>query len=147
MAWVKDLAGKTVALDSAPLIYYVEKHPIYFRQVLPFFDALKHKEFEAITSVITITEVLVHPFHFKRLELVEIYREILLNYLRLCPVSTKIAEIAASLRAGYHFKTPDALQVATALDQKADFFLTNDSKLAHSRLSGLRILALSESNE
>lgn len=29
MGWVEDLRGKTVGLDTAPLIYYIEDHPTF----------------------------------------------------------------------------------------------------------------------
>ena len=29
MGWVEDLHAKTVALDTAPLIFYIEDHPTY----------------------------------------------------------------------------------------------------------------------
>lgn len=40
-----------------------------------------------------------------------------------------MAETAAQLRAKYGLKTPDALQIATALEHHADYFLTNDHRL------------------
>ncbi len=40
MGWVEDLRGKTVGLDTAPLIYYIEDHPIYAELLAPFFAAV-----------------------------------------------------------------------------------------------------------
>jgi predicted nucleic acid-binding protein len=46
------------------------------------------------------------------------------------------------VRATHNLKTPDAIQIATALAQKADFFLTNDAKL--SRLPQPQVLVLAD---
>ncbi len=50
--------------------------------------------------------------------------------LSIIPVTDDIAERAAFLRARYNIKTPDALQLATALLTGGKFFLTNDESLS-----------------
>ena len=40
-----------------------------------------------------------------------------------------VADRAASLRARHRLRTPDAIQLATALQARADAFLTNDRDL------------------
>jgi predicted nucleic acid-binding protein len=142
LAWVNDLTGRSVALDSVPLIYYVEAHPLFFERLQPFFEALEKRRFEAVTSTVTIVEVLVHPLRFKRTKLVEAYHELFMTYLRVIDLSSVIAEKAATLRAAHNLKTPDAIHIATALDQEADFFLTNDAKL--SRLPQPQVLVLAD---
>ena len=144
MGWLRKLSGKIVALDTAPLIYFIEENPIFIAAVKPFFAAMESGDFQVVTSSITLTEVLVNPFKHDKLDLAEQYKELLLsaNNLRIFPATTQIAELAARLRAAHNLQTPDAIQVATALDQKADFFLTNDAKL--SRLSQPQVLVLSD---
>jgi predicted nucleic acid-binding protein len=46
------------------------------------------------------------------------------------------------LRAHYNLRTPDALQVATALEFGCQAFLTNDEQLQ--RVTDLRVLVLKE---
>lgn len=132
MGWLTQLRGKIVALDTAPLIYFIEKHPEFHQRVRPFFLGMQRGDFEVVTSTMTITEVLVHPFRHDDDTLVATYRDILRNaaHLRTIPVTAKIAEIAARLRADHNIRTPDAIQAATAIAAKANFFLTNDFKLA-----------------
>ena len=143
MGWLKRLAGKKVGLDTAPLIYFIEEHSTFLPQVAPFFEAMEKGDFGVVTSTLTLTEVLVHPLRCKELALAGQYKELLgsAKYLKLIPATTEIAGIAAQLRADHNLQTPDAIQIATALNQKADFFLTNDAKLA--RLSQPQILVLS----
>jgi predicted nucleic acid-binding protein len=40
-----------------------------------------------------------------------------------------IAVKAAELRAKYNLRAPDALQLATAIENRANYFLTNDTRL------------------
>jgi predicted nucleic acid-binding protein len=62
-------------------------------------------------------EVLVHPLRNSDDALAQRYRDILRNAaaLTLFPVSEAVAEQAAHLRAAHNLRTPDAIQMATAL--------------------------------
>ena len=73
MGWVKRLAGKAIALDNAPLIYFVEENLYFLERVRPFFNALEHSEFTALTSTLTITETLVKPLQHGLAERVQIF--------------------------------------------------------------------------
>jgi len=44
-------------------------------------------------------------------------------------ISSQIAEEAASIRANFNLKTPDAIHLATFIHSKADYFVTNDKGL------------------
>lgn len=55
-------------------------------------------------------------------------------------VDSNIAEIAAQLRADYNLRTPDAIQMASAISTGSSFFLTNDVRLPS--LPGLSVLVL-----
>jgi len=123
--------GAIVGLDTTPLIYFIEKNPTYHPLVRPFFVSLTDGEFVAVTSTITLVETLVHPIRMNRPRIAERYREILLNIPQLTTydVSPDIAQKAAEIRANHNIRTPDAIQLATALQAGAAFFLTNDLAL------------------
>jgi hypothetical protein len=57
-----ELDGSLVAVDTAPVIYFIEKYQPWVRSVKPFFQALDNGRFRAVTSSLTLAEVLVHPF-------------------------------------------------------------------------------------
>ncbi|MDL2330374.1 type II toxin-antitoxin system VapC family toxin, partial [Desulfosarcina sp. OttesenSCG-928-A07] len=137
MGWVNRLAGKTIALDTAPLIYFVEENSDFLKQINPFFNALERAEFAVLTSTLTITETLVKPLKLEKLEQAHAFMEILAEYMTVIPVTERIAEYAAKLRAKNNLRTPDAIQVATAVTHQADFFLTNDARLARLKIKGL----------
>ncbi len=62
--------------------------------------------------------------------LAEEYRDILLNSnLLTFDISADISEKAAGLRAVYNLRTPDAIQISTALKAGATLFFTNDIRL------------------
>ncbi len=60
MGLVEQLVGLQVCIDTAPIIYFVEKHPVYLRVVKPMFAAIKTGDIKAMTSTITLLEVLLN---------------------------------------------------------------------------------------
>jgi predicted nucleic acid-binding protein len=131
--WIESLRGSTVGLDTGPLIYYIEEHPAFLAKIKPFFEAAERNEFRIVTSYVTLIEVLVHPLREGRPELAREYRNILLqsSVLSAIPLDEGIAEEAAGLRARHNIRTPDAIQLATAIRGGASWFLTNDAELAN----------------
>ncbi len=144
MEWLKSLQGTVVGMDTAPLIYFIEENPAYLDIVRPFFIALDRGDFRVVTSIVTLLEVLVHPFRYGNTMLAREYREILLNakHIATIPLLYEITEEAARLRAEYNIRTPDAIQMATAIREGASFFLTNDGNLPS--LPELQVLVLDE---
>ena len=141
MEWLSDLRGKTVGLDTAPLIYFIEENPTYLEVAKLFFEAMDRGDFTVVTSTVTLLEVLVHPLRTNNAELAEEYRDILLNSkLMTVGVSSTIAEQAARLRAAHNIRTPDAIQISAALNAGATHFFTNDIKLPD--IADIRILSL-----
>lgn len=145
MEWIESLRGTLVGLDTAPLIYFIEEHPTYLPVVRPFFQAVDRGEFQVVTSVLTLTEVLVHPLRLKDQSLADQYRRILLHasHVATVGISEAIAEEAAQLRSTHGLRTPDAIQLATAMQSGASSFLTNDGRLV-SAAGSLRVLVLNQ---
>lgn len=144
MGWLDSIQGSTVCLDVAPIIYYVERNVSYTKLIDPFFEAIQHNKFTAITSVTTLLEVLVYPIRKNDKELVQKYQNILFNswQMSVLAVDRDIAEQAAFLRATYNLRTPDSIHMATAIVSNANYFLTNDLRLPS--LPGLAVLKLDE---
>src|SRR5262249_47330181 len=144
MEWLKALRGTVVGLDTAPLIYFIEENPIYLPLVRAFFEAADQGEFHIVTSVLTLTEVLVHPLRQGDKNLADQYRQILLHarHITTLPISNEIAEAAADLRSQHGLRTPDAIQLASATDAGATSFLTNDTHLP--TLAKMNVLVLNQ---
>jgi len=144
MGLIQKVKSKTVFLDTAPLIYYIEEIRKYSPILNKLFLANSKGEFLFQTSVITLLEVLVHPMRENEHQLVEEYQNILCNSpsIDIIEISIDIAIKAAGLRAKYGLKTPDSIQVATALNVSANYFLTNDTRLKI--ITEIEVLVLDE---
>ncbi len=124
MGWVENLAGQIVGLDTAPLIYYFEDRAPHADILEPFFQSFDKGSLRVVTSMITLTEVLVHPLRNANEKLASEYHDVLLSHphVMAVPVNSAIAQAAAELRAEWNLKTADAIQLATALAQGHDIF-------------------------
>ncbi|MDL1974317.1 MAG: PIN domain-containing protein [Deltaproteobacteria bacterium] len=144
MGLVDELQGVRVCMDTAPIIYFIEKNPKYLGVLKPVFLEIDTGRIEAITSTITLLEVLVHPFRTKNDILAEKYRDILLysGGLTTFEIFHEVSEMASKLRAKYSVRTPDAIQIAAGLLYRASKFLTNDSALK--KVSDIEVLVLDD---
>jgi predicted nucleic acid-binding protein len=144
VGWLEQLHGKDVCLDTSPIIYYVEKGlPGYKSVIDPFFEMFAENEFSIFASVIALLEGLVVPIRNDDKLLIRRYRNFFYRtQIQMVEINKAVAEQAAQLRATHNLFTPDTIQVATALYIKADFFLTNDKKLAS--IPGLNALVIDD---
>jgi len=141
---IDDLRGQKVCLDTSPIIYFIEKHPKYWNLVRPVFMEISSGKIEAITSTLTLLEVLVLPFRTGNEDLAGKYREILLSSegLTTFEILHEISGLAAQLRAKYSIKTPDAIQIAVGVQYGASKFLTNDPGLK--KISDIEVCVLND---
>ena len=129
MGLIKELYGKKIFLDTAPLIYFMEEESNFLFLLNDLFSPLNNCRF--VTSVITLSEVLVMPLREGRMQLAKQYEEILTmsENIDILDINIEIAKETAKIRADYSIKTPDAIQLATAKYSFSDYFLTNDLRL------------------
>lgn len=120
--------GDVIFLDTAPFIYFFERHPDFFPALASFFDRLYQNNAQAITSIVTYIELTTLPARKGKHRLVRKYRDYLSNAenISLFPLDMNIADTVVDLRARYGFKTPDAIQIGTAVSCGADAIITND---------------------
>jgi predicted nucleic acid-binding protein len=133
----------TLGFDTPPIIYFIEQHPVFGPIALDLFQRIVSGGIEGCTSVITLTETLTYPMRTQDTAQVTAYRTLLLRTPHFLTIraTNEVAERAADLRARYNLRTPDAIQIATALEAGCDAFITND--LALRRVSELRVLTIS----
>jgi len=119
---------RSVALDTSIFIYHVEENPRYVGLTQLIFSWFERHPASAVTSTITLMELLVQPYR-------DADERRINNFLTLLPAfpniswvapDIEIATIAAQIRAQHRLQTPDALQAATAIHRKATLFITND---------------------
>lgn len=132
-----------VYVDTAILIYTVEKIPNYAQILEPLWDNLEIGKVKVMTSELTLMETLVMPIKQSDSRLIKAYNSMLLaGYIDLIPINQSILTEGARLRGITNLKTPDAIHLATALSEKCDIFLTND--LGFRKVTDVSILILDE---
>lgn len=139
-----NLKGKIIGLDTMVFIYHFGENQIYSPLTFSIFESLEKGNFNAITSILTLLEILVKPKRENNSILTEKYKILLETFpnLRVKTLDENIVDVASSLRANYNINTPDAIQIATSLEAKADIFITNNTTLK--KISEIKILLLSE---
>ena len=121
-------ASGLVYLDANPIIYTVEKHPVYGPLLQPLWQAAQAQTIEAISSDLALMETLIGPLRSGDVALEKAYEQALLGTeMRLLPITHTILREAARLRATTKLKTPDALHLATAQQAGCALFVTNDA--------------------
>lgn len=135
---------KRLGLDSAPIIYFVERNNTYHPRCVPFFTAIDNGTLQAATSALSLPETLMHPLRNGDTARETAFLDLLLltQGIHTVPLSIYIAQRAARLRADYNLRTPDAVQVATAILEGCDAFLTNDTRLK--RITEIRVIVIEE---
>ena len=135
---------RRIAIDTCAFIYQWQAHPRYSPLTDCMFSSLEQGEFAGVTSTITMTELLVHPYRHDDLEQVNELAGLLSMYpnLEWVPGTLATAILAAEIRANHRLATPDALRAATALHANATGLLTNDP--IFKRVPGLDVLVLDD---
>ncbi len=133
-----------IYLDTNVWIYALEGYPALVQPLTELFTAIDRGDISAVTSELTLAEVLVKPFMDGSLERQAAYQQVIrsTSTLQVFPVSREILVEAAKLRATAQLKLPDAVHVATALSTQCSTFLTNDRKLQS--IPNLSVFLLSE---
>ncbi len=137
-------SARRIYLDTAPLIYWVEGHSDYIATMDQFIDAIETSPLQALTSVLTLTDVMVQPLRRGNTDLAQTYQNILVSRddYTLVSITAEIAISAGEIRARYAFRTPDAIHVATAIATDCDTLLTNDA--AMKRVTDLNVVYMDD---
>jgi len=123
---------RIVGLDTNIFIYHFEENPKYVSFTEDLFEKIESGRLRAVTSVLTLHEILTGVRKAKEARLITLYRDLLGSFPNLAMMSfdADVAEISSDLCARYGIRTPDAIQVATAIRHRAETFITNDDRLA-----------------
>ncbi|OGP29489.1 MAG: hypothetical protein A2022_08370 [Deltaproteobacteria bacterium GWF2_42_12] len=141
---IKELRGKTAGLATMIFIYHLEDHPKYVAATEKLFDGIEHGSCRAVTSILTLIELLIKPKREGNLIAVSDYRDLILTFpnLTVMDVDLRVSDIASDLRARYKIRMPDAIQLATAMTGGAQHFITNDDGLK--KVKDINIILLDE---
>lgn len=135
---------RRVAIDSCIFIYELEANPRYVALARRVFAWLEKPGNTAVTSTITMTEILTLPYQGADDSQADTYFGLLSTYSHLewVPPDLQMARMAARFRASHRLRTPDAIQAATAIRSGAQGFISNDKIFR--RVEGLETLILDE---
>lgn len=128
MGTLEILDSSLVHVDTAIVIYSVEKIPSYFPLLEPLWLRLKAGTLRIISSELTLMETLVLPLRNKNFDLIQAYESLILESdIQVIPITQSVLKEAAHLRASTSLRTPDAIHAATAISEDCSVFLTNDT--------------------
>jgi predicted nucleic acid-binding protein len=122
-----------IALDTNVLIYFLEGIEPQASKVEKILDAIMKGQNEGIVSTISVAEVLTGFYlagdAVKAAKTKRLLSDWTLNGFKIVPVTFEIADLAANLRAKRGGRLPDALIVATAINQEASTVYSQDKDL------------------
>jgi len=135
---------RRIAIDTPVFICQLENHPRYAGLTDHVFSWLEKPASRAVTSTITMTELLVQPYRDGDQRLADEFYGLLSTYpnLEWIAPNLEIADTAARIRATHRLRTPDALQAATAVRATVSGLITNDPVFR--RVTGFETLVLDD---
>ena len=128
------MTASIIYLDANSFIYAVEGDATTAEPIKTLFFALRQNPGMAITSELTLAEVLAPPdrkdalpLHVKR----RLYLDLLVwsRFIDLKPVSRDVLYETADLRNVAKMKLPDAIHLVTAIQNKCRYFVSKDRRL------------------
>lgn len=133
--------AKIIALDSNIFIYNLEQNPDYVSQTDKIFKQLISKKIKAVTSIISMIELLSYP---ATENVADQLTEDFTNTpnLTVFEINQGIALETARIRREHRFRLADAIQLATAILSKAKVFVTNDESIK--RFKEIKVLMLKD---
>lgn len=125
-------------------ILQVEENARYIAAVEAIFRWVEIPGRRAVTSTVTMLELLVRPYRMADLDQVDLFYSLLSTYpnLEWAVTDLNIADRAAELRARKKLRTPDAIQIATAIASGATGYVTNDK--VFKRVNDIDVLLLDD---
>ena len=119
---------KLVFLDTMVFVYLLERNPIYVSLAKDVLRNVEAGKLEALTSALTLAEVLTGPAQTQDVEAIRDYEIYLTNFphLKIMSVEPRHAPAIAKVRALTKLRTPDAVQIVLAEVAGADAIIGND---------------------
>lgn len=124
-----------IGLDTTVFIYAFERHPGHGSPALAVFSWIESGACRGCVSVLALGEALTGAKRRGDADLALRYWDVFESFpnLSVYDVDRAVVATMADLRATYKLRTPDAIHLATAINQGAKLFLSNDSALQQVR--------------
>lgn len=136
--------GRIYGLDTMVFIYLFEENIRYFKFVKDIFTHIEKGRIKGVTSVITPIEILSSPGLENFPEKQKLYLSFFskLKNLSVVDLSFQLIEKVSRLRRKYHLRTPDAIELATSIDEGAKSFITNDER--YKKVTEINVIILED---
>ena len=144
MGLLNAIQGNSVYLDTNIWIYALEGFPDFAQELATLFQAIDQGQLTAVTSELSLSEVLVKPIQNGNAAQQNIYKQAIssTSILQVVPVQRDVLIEAARLRETVNLKLPDAIHAATAIATQCSTFVTNDHRFQI--VSGFQTVLLSQ---
>ena len=132
-------------MDTNIFIYAIEGYPEYQSILTSLFSLFDEGTYSAVTSELTLAEVLIKPMKENKKEIQQLYEELLRpsDVLTISTIDRQILIDAAKIRASSDaILLPDAIHLASARNQNCSSFITNDKRLR--KIDFFQVVILSE---
>ena len=134
-----------IFIDTNVFIYLFEDEGRRGKRATEIFNEISLRGDEVLTSALTLGEILIKPLEANDLALADRYRKAFRGpTVRMISFDEVAGERYARVRQDRGIKAPDAIQLATAAAAGCDLFITNDDRLAGSRVQGIHFIVSME---
>lgn len=135
-----------LAVDANLLIYILEGNPVFGKVSADFIKQCQANSVEVVISELMYLEVLAADSMSEAgaSKAKRWLDELSFTYK---PVTQEVLLAAARLRRRYGMRTPDAIYVASAIQSKCTYFVTNDRVLLKKKVAGIKLLPLDSVKE
>ena len=126
-----EIIESPIYFDTNVFIYSIEGHEKYYDVLTRLFSIIRQNNAHIVTSELSLAECLVKPAKDNNIKAIEQFKQHIQNnkYMSVKSVSRNILITSATVRGQLGLKLPDAIHMATAIEQKCKTFVTNDKKL------------------
>lgn len=133
-----------VYFDTNVFIYSLDGYEEYYGLLKTIFSHIAENHLLVVTSELTLAECLVKPVKDENKEATKQFEQYIQTseIMKVKPVSRGILRQSANVRAEQGLKLPDAIHMATAIDQCCKTFITNDKKLKSRTPEGMQQIYL-----
>ena len=131
-------------VDSNFIIYLVE-NSAFHTQIVEIVNDIRSIDGIYYSSVISKMEYEVKPYkdnNHASLKAYEMFNEY--YDVHYCDITEEVADMAAKLRAKYSTKQMDSLQLATAICNNCDYFISNDFELQ--KIEEIKVICIEKYN-
>lgn len=130
-----------VFFDTNVFIYMFEGLEPNRSRTLAIRKRMLERGDRAVTSAMTLGEVLVRPTKLGQTSLIEQYDRAIRSTTQVVSFDASVAWRYASLRATHKLRNADAIQLACAAHYGVDLFITNDTGLHKLNVPGIGFIA------